>query len=113
MHDTFIRRINEGSATIFAAKIWDVIKLLENEAQMYHPSFDSPVGNPKLVLWEEYGHDCGLQGSGPYFFKLLEAWYVTLRIVVQTWEEEEQLVLKWLQISSALKIRRGFSDDLK
>ena len=29
---------------------------------------------------------------------LLEIWYVALRLLVQTWEEEEQLVLCWLEM---------------
>ncbi|GKY94278.1 hypothetical protein MPSEU_000393600 [Mayamaea pseudoterrestris] len=42
----------------------------------------------------------------------LEVWYVALRVLVTTWEEDEQVVLQWLQMNDALTESTYDSDDL-
>lgn len=56
----------------------------------------------KLVTWEDYAHRMkrmSILGDPMHkLYNFLEIWYVALRMVVQTWEEEEQLVKQWLDI---------------
>lgn len=110
MYAMFIKRIHEGSATAFASKVYTIVKLLETKAHTFLSSFRSPVEKPKLSSWEEYAHKCGPRSSHPEFFNMLEVWYVALRMVVQSWEEEAQLVLKWLQITGVLEKKYEFFD---
>eukprot|EP00934_Nitzschia_sp_Nitz4_P003036 Nitzschia sp. Nitz4//scaffold159_size51929//3928//5796//NITZ4_006871-RA/size51929-processed-gene-0.49-mRNA-1//-1//CDS//3329537550//3026//frame0 len=102
MHDTFMRRIRNGSATAFSKKVWAVLKVLEQEAKMEHPGFLSPLKQVRLSSWEEYAHELARKKRLQPTFRLLEVWYVALRVLVQTWEEEELLVMQWLKMENAL-----------
>jgi hypothetical protein len=46
-------------------------------------------------------------------YAVLEVWYVALRMLVQSWEEEEQLVLQWLVINNGLHIHGWFGPRLE
>ncbi len=58
----------------------------------------------KLAAWEEYAFQMKQKSSNgsprQNLYSMLEIWYVALRMVVQSWEEEEQLVLQWLNIKN-------------
>ena len=46
-------------------------------------------------------------------FQFLEIWFVALRMIVQSWEEEEQLVLQWLLINEGFHKQGWFSMKLE
>jgi len=66
--------------------------------------FESPLQKAKLSSWEDYAHTIASSAHSENLFKLLEDWYVALRLLVQSWEEEEQLVLQWLAMKNAFDI---------
>ncbi len=63
-------------------------------------NFESPLDNKKLNSWEDYAHrmknDAVIGSPMQILYQFLEVWYVALRMVVQSWEEEQQLVWLWL-----------------
>lgn len=93
MHQWFIKRVQDGTATPFTLKVWTVIKELEKRAKESVSTFQSPLSKAKLASWEAYAHKLAL-------YKL-ENWYVALRLLVQSWEEEELLVMEWLKMTGA------------
>lgn len=103
MHSTFMNRISEGTATELALDIFHVAHALEAKARRAYPSFKSPLSSAKLSSWETYAHKLSTQCSGNHrtLFRLLESWYVALRVLAQTWEEEDQVVLQWLKMTDA------------
>lgn len=107
MHTTFMMRVAKGRATDFGQQLWKVIKGLEESASQVSANFSSPLTGKSLASWETYANK---QASGNSekrsFFQYLEDWYVALRLLVQTWEEDHQLVLTWLQIRSAFKVQK-------
>ena len=103
MHEMFMKRIEKGSATALASDVMQIVDLLEEEARTLLPAFQSPLTKAKLSTWEEYANELSkmhLQPEG--VLSSLECWYVALRVLIQTWEEEGQLVLQWLKMSNAI-----------
>jgi ERCC4-related helicase len=104
MKNVFMDRVKSGNATPFSQLIWRVVSLLEAEAAVVLPTgtrhgFVSPLSESKLAAWEDYAHKLAAQIQNPAASAIswhLERWYVALRILVQTWEEDEPLVLEWL-----------------
>eukprot|EP00978_Attheya_sp_CCMP212_P018488 scaffold50613_cov47-Attheya_sp.AAC.1 len=112
MHKTFMMRVRERKSTPFSLLIWDTIQLLEKQAENEN-CFESPLAKPKLSAWEE--HACKLKKrypGPPHFYQLLEDWYVALRLLVVTWEEEEPLVMRWLLTRDALEVQANFGATL-
>jgi hypothetical protein len=113
MYETFMKRVQRREATEFTLLVWDTVKLLEEHASTLVP-FESPLKKAKLSSWE----DCAskLQKTKPHFrslFLQLESWYVGLKLLVVTWEEEEPLMMQWLTSSGAFEIRPEFSLPLR
>ena len=104
MHETFMNRIKIGSATYIAAAIMDIVTLLESIAITFTPTFRSPLSSAKLSSWELYAYTLrrSSTGAGHDLFASLECWYVALRVLIQTWEEECQIVIQWLKMNSAI-----------
>ena len=115
MHECFMRRIKKGTATPFALNLWAAIKLIEEKASEMLSTrgalFTSPLSEPKLASWEKYADQLQCE-YGKFdndmntFFQHLEVWYVALRFLVTTWEEEEQLVMKWLIQQKAFGVKQ-------
>lgn len=103
MHATFFKREKLMSLTSFAQSVLKVVRGLEKVAvSTIGSSFKSPLIEMSLSTWEKYAYD--LIKSHPNnadFLYMLETWYVALRILVQTWEEEQELVLLWLKMSNS------------
>lgn len=110
VHQTFIDRIHNNSVTPFALMVYEVVRAIENEIEneckAREETFESPLGNKKLNSWEEYAHrmknEATIGSPMQLLFSFLEVWYVALRIVVQSWEEEQQLVWLWLIFKGGL-----------
>jgi hypothetical protein len=113
MYETFMTRVQQREATEFTLLVWDTVKLLEEHAStLVH--FESPLKNSKLSSWE----DCAskLQMANQHlrsFFLQLESWYVGLKLLVVTWEEEEPLMMQWLKSTGAFELMPGFSLTLR
>jgi len=121
MHAQFMDRVNNKKATKFASQIYQVVCCIEsdvNECGKHHDiePFKSPLEKIKLSAWEEYAYKMkcrSVQGSAMQaLFHFLEVWYVALRMVVQSWEEEEKLVLQWLMINGGFHKEGWFSSHL-
>ena len=105
LHKTFFDRVERGEATEFAMNLVAVVRALEQVAREYDATFGSPLEKPSLSAWETYANQLAnnkkLDAQRP-FFELLENWYVALRLLVTTWEEQEELVWHWLRLQGAL-----------
>jgi ERCC4-related helicase len=107
MYKLFRKRIANRSATEFALLLWDGVHAFEQEAASFNIGFESPLTNQKLSSWEDYANRLQVKHESRsmdlmVFFAQMEYWYVALRLIVQTWEEEEQLTLQWLLKSGGL-----------
>ena len=110
VHETFMERISSNSTTPFALMVYEVVRAIENEidneCKARVDNFASPLDNKKLNSWEDYAHrlkNKSVIGSRmQILYHFLEVWYVALRIVVQSWEEEQQLVWLWLNFHGGL-----------
>lgn len=104
MHETFMNRIKVGCATYVAMAVMNVVTLLETMAMTCTPAFRSPLSCSKLSSWELYAYTLrrGSTGATHDLFASLECWYVALRVLIQTWEEECQIVIQWLKMNSAM-----------
>ncbi|KAL7541307.1 hypothetical protein ACHAXR_010799 [Thalassiosira sp. AJA248-18] len=124
MHGQFMQRVDTKSTTYFASKILlvvreieaDIISCINNNTCDCEP-FKSPIRQIKLSTWEDYAYrmKCrARKGSAmQMMYRLCEIWYVALRMVVQSWEEEEQLVLQWLIINDGFRKEGWFSPKLE
>jgi dsRNA-specific ribonuclease len=116
MHATFIQRIRDRKATSFALLLWDTIEELEKHAGVLNVSYESPLERfIQLDLWAEHAHKLreSSKRANEDFFKLLETWYVALKLLVVSWEEEEPLTLQWLKSQNAFVHMEGFSSTLE
>jgi hypothetical protein len=101
MHQTFLRRFDTNTATPFC----HVVSYLEQQAKSVCPTFISPLSKSKLISWEDHAYKHRLQADTALsinVFRLLGVWYTAIRLLVQSWEEDEVLVLQWLQLNDAL-----------
>mmetsp|Transcript_10685 Transcript_10685/g.19189 ORF Transcript_10685/g.19189 Transcript_10685/m.19189 type:complete len:197 (-) Transcript_10685:809-1399(-) len=125
MHEQFMDRVKNNAATPFASKIYQVVCAIEDEIKYICDSknhgdiepFQSPLAKIRLASWEDYAYKTkcrSRQGSVMQtLYRFLEVWYVALRMVVQSWEEEEQLVLQWLIINDGVHKEGWFSPKLE
>lgn len=105
MHEIFMTRIEQRSATAFSMKVWETISALETHAKQLCDDFVSPLEKSSLSSWDNYAHAIGSKNHRfSSFFHKLECWYVALRVLVMSWEEEEQLVMQWLKMNDAFNI---------
>ncbi len=110
VHETFMERIRNNSTTPFALMVYEVVRAIENEidseCKARGDNFESPLDNKKLNSWEDYAHrmknDAVIGSPMQVLYQFLEVWYVALRMVVQSWEEEQQLVWLWLNFHDGL-----------
>lgn len=91
MHQIFMQRIQKREATEFAMKTYKVVKAIESEVQsMIDPEFESPLNEIRLLRWAEIAckkkEQSVLGSTAAVIFKLLEVWYVALRMICQSWE---------------------------
>jgi ERCC4-related helicase len=97
MHQMFFGRIQSGQATEFAQGVRDVVEGMESVALKIVPGFERQCKSVSLKKWEDYAHNmANKHPTYAAFLQKLESWYVALRVLVQTWEQEAQLVLQWL-----------------
>eukprot|EP00929_Paragymnodinium_shiwhaense_P107725 TRINITY_DN74099_c0_g1_i1.p1 TRINITY_DN74099_c0_g1~~TRINITY_DN74099_c0_g1_i1.p1 ORF type:complete len:638 (-),score=142.68 TRINITY_DN74099_c0_g1_i1:285-1925(-) len=101
MHQTFFGRVAKGEATDFAMYVMSVVKGLEAAADALPAvGFKSKLSQAKLSAWEDDASRLvKLWPQHGVLFATLEVWYVGLRMLVQTWEQEVELVLHWLAIN--------------
>jgi len=116
MHEMFFRRIYYRRATPFAQTLAKTVQAMEKQAKEIYKDFVTPTYLVKLTSWETYAHDWfqKIKSSnldnidvdwlytpkqGTWLFKLLEIYYVALRMTVQSWEEGQSLVSRWLHIN--------------
>ena len=123
MHEQFFTRVESKTTTAFAAKIYKVVIAIESEILACESKNDdnieikSPLGQIKLSTWEDHAHKMKSRsrtGSAvQLLYGYLEVWYVALRMVVQSWEEEQALVLQWLIINEGFHIEGWYSPQLE
>lgn len=119
-----MKRIDARTTTNFAAQIYQVVRYIEREIDECDSndagsdnSFTSPLSQIKLSSWEDHAYKMkriSRQGSAvQILYARLEIWYVALRMIVQSWEEEEHLTLQWLTINDGFQIEGWFSPCLE
>ena len=112
--ETFLKRIEAREATEFALLMWDTVKLLESYILTLVPSFASPLNKARVSIWE----DCPSKYQARYpshsvILLKLEHWYVGLKLLVVTWEEEIPLTLRWLLSTRAVEDSSEFPTLLR
>lgn len=112
-----MQRIQNKEATDFAMKAYKVVKSIESEVtSITGEEFESPLDEIRLGRWAEIAYkkkkQAPIGSAAAIIFKLLEVWYVALRLVCQSWEEEEQFVLQWLLIQDGFQIEGWFGARL-
>ncbi len=112
-----MRRIENQEATDFALKVYKAVKRIESEIESITcEPFESPLKEVRLGAWADLAYKKWRQsiiGSAlQSLYKLLEVWYVALRLVCQSWEEEEQLVLQWLSINDGFRAEGWYGPRL-
>lgn len=117
LYEVFFERISNNTTTPFALMIYKVVQAIENEIKNECDFFASPLGNRKLNSWEDHAHkmknDAVIGSPMQVLFQFLEVWYVALRIIVQSWEEEEQLVKLWLIFQDGLHKHGWYGPNLE
>jgi len=124
MHEQFMNRDRNKTTTPFASKVLLVVRNIESEIGEYddkinrdNEPFKSPLGQIKLATWEDYAYrkKCRSRSGSVMqaLYGFLEIWYVALRMVVQSWEEEEQLVLQWLIINEGFHSEGWYGPQLE
>lgn len=105
LHKQFMDRIKNRQATPFSQLVWTVIARLEDRCRQAYAGFESPLVKSKLIRWEEYAYKLGKERpeSEKELLRALECWYGALRLLAQSWEEEELLVLQWLKMNNAFE----------
>lgn len=111
MHKQFMDRIKNKKATPFSLLVWSVISKLEDLSKQGQNDFISPLSKPKLIKWEEYAFKLAKKRpeSEQALLEILEFWYGALRLLVQSWEEEENLALQWLEMNNAFTFAHSSS----
>lgn len=107
IHSTFMKRLDRFESTEFTRKVWETVKALEHIVAEVQPAFRSPLQKTKLASWAEYAHNLKLESTGEKLVELmshLETWYTALRLLVLSWEEDEELVLQWLKMSNGFAV---------
>jgi hypothetical protein len=112
-----MRRIETKEATEFALKVYAAVKNIEAEIKHVTGTvFETPLGEIRLGKWAECACKKKEQSTTgsiiEVLYKLLEVWYVALRMVCQSWEEEEQFVLQWLLIQDGFQNEGWFGPRL-
>ena len=124
MHEQFMSRVGNKKTTTFASKIYHAVRAIESEIIACESKnggevepFKSPLNQIKLATWEDHAYrmKCrSRKGSAmQMLYGFLEIWYVALRMVVQSWEEEEQLVLQWLALNEGFNKEGWYSPQLE
>eukprot|EP01082_Thalassiosira_pseudonana_P009278 g8229.t1 g8229 contig29:45842-48019(-) len=122
IHEMFMTRVENRTTTHFASRIYAVVREIEREIKSQcgnvsksESSFKSPLGQIKLTSWEDFAHKMTKKhvGALSVLYQLLEIWYVALRMVCQSWEEEEQLVIQWLVINDGFHKEGWFGPKLE
>lgn len=117
MHHIFMQRIQNEEATEFAIKTYKVVKAVEFAIEsVTGEAFETPLSEIRLGRWAETAFKKKVQ-SPPgsveaILYKLLEVWYVALRLVCQSWEEEEQFVLQWLILQDGFRVEGWYGPRL-
>eukprot|EP00977_Amphora_coffeiformis_P023728 scaffold14064_cov177-Amphora_coffeaeformis.AAC.5 len=110
MYRQFMDRVTTSRGTEFAQAYWKVVLELEKISKDEHPNFESPLCKGKLSSWEEYAYRMAPPHTNSVL-RVLQHWYVGLRLLVQTWEEEQHLVLLWLNMNDAFDVSLHESQD--
>lgn len=122
IHEMFMTRVENRTTTHFASRIYAVVREIEREIKSEcgnvsksESSFKSPLGQIQLTSWEDFAHKMTKKhvGALSVLYQLLEIWYVALRMVCQSWEEEEQLVIQWLVINDGFHKEGWFGPKLE
>eukprot|EP00549_Striatella_unipunctata_P018607 CAMPEP_0118679996 /NCGR_PEP_ID=MMETSP0800-20121206/4102_1 /TAXON_ID=210618 ORGANISM="Striatella unipunctata, Strain CCMP2910" /NCGR_SAMPLE_ID=MMETSP0800 /ASSEMBLY_ACC=CAM_ASM_000638 /LENGTH=648 /DNA_ID=CAMNT_0006576061 /DNA_START=215 /DNA_END=2161 /DNA_ORIENTATION=+ len=99
----FMERVGLKRTTKEAALVYHAVEALEKMACNYQSNFQSSLSNPCLTTGEKYAHSCFLSGNQRTrgFFRNLENWYVALRILITSYEEEAAVCFWWLKMQRA------------
>ena len=95
MHKTFFDRIKKGEATLFSTRLVRVVQDLEDILKSQVKGFKSPLTRMSLKSWGEYAHE---QSHQHYLLPTLEHFYEGLRLLVVSWEENEDVAMVFLMM---------------
>ena len=89
-------RICNGKATAFAISLVKLIHQLEDACTHCVPAFKSPLNDPVLASWGIYTHSFASRNS---LCAEIEHFYEALRLLVGSWEENEDSAVMFLRMS--------------
>jgi Type III restriction enzyme, res subunit len=105
-HRTFFWRVKKGTATPFSLELVRTIRCLEKQAQLVDASFTSPLTNTMFEMWGKYAQkrtdiyaQYAQKGTETHrLFEPLVHWYEALRLLVVSWEDDEDIALAFLRM---------------
>ncbi|KAJ1452634.1 P-loop containing nucleoside triphosphate hydrolase protein [Pelagophyceae sp. CCMP2097] len=107
---TFWRRVSDRQATPFSLGLTDVILAMESSL----PDFKSPLQTKPVRDWgvaaHRFGDDNRCEGDK---FRDLEMWYESLRGLVISWEEAEDLSTTFLRMTGADKLSSNWPESVR
>ena len=95
MHQMFFDRIKRKEATPFSTKLVETIRILEMLLKSEIPAFNSPLSNVSLKSWGVYANK---QSHMHDLYPKLEHFYEALRLLVVSWEENEDVAMAYLKM---------------
>ena len=98
MHQSFFNRARRSEATQFSQELLLVVGTLEEAVLRVDGKFKSPLDSASLQSWGEYAHR---RRSGSPMYAQLEHWYEALRLLVTSWEENDDTAVAFLRMMSA------------
>lgn len=105
MIPTFWERQQKGTSTAMARDLVSIVKDLEASVSKSDAGFKSPAFTPrspvKLADWAAYACTRKMQTGDAALKQLyhsLQTWYDALRLCINSWEEDEELVVVFLRM---------------
>lgn len=95
MHQMFFDRIKKKEATPFSTELVKVIHVLETVLKSDIHAFKSPLPNVSLKSWGVYAKK---QSHMHDLYPKLEHFYEALRLLVVSWEENEDIAIAYLKM---------------
>lgn len=106
MHATFFDRIKKCTAAAFSTMFVNTICVLEDAVKLDMHDFQPPLLNISLKTWGEYAKK---KSHHHALFLVLEHFYETLKLLMISWDEHQDIALIYLQmmkVDSAIQSHR-------
>ena len=98
MHQSFFNRARRSAATAFSQELLLLVQTFERAVLQADDEFKSPLTSASLQSWGQYAHR---RAAVNPMYSQLEHWYEALRLLVTSWEENDDATVAFLRMMSA------------